>query len=252
MVSCKIIEDLLPSYCDGLTGEESNAMIREHIASCPQCAALLNKMSETQQIPVADHRESFREKMKEYAHKHTVRRLGILLGCALAVLLVVLLWCNSQTVAKWMMVKKTGGKPVAVALEVPAENNSLESYYVCHTGEDYALVTLAKHPVLKVWYMKDMHRPDDNSYTISAWFGDSNHRWYNGENLSVDFEINYLYIGNNAVAPIVLAEEDIPGDVFVKVNQQGENYWIHVVSDNSDALNQLQIIQLLESKGYIA
>ena len=99
--------------------------------------------------------------------------------------------------------------------------------------------------------MKGIHRPDDNSYTTSAWFGDSNHRWFDGESLSVEFEFNYLYIGNNAIAPIVLNEADIPGDVLVKVNQQGENYWIHVISDNSDALNQLQIMQLLQSKGFV-
>lgn len=35
--TCGIIEDLLHSYCDGLTGENVSEMIREHLEECPDC-----------------------------------------------------------------------------------------------------------------------------------------------------------------------------------------------------------------------
>ena len=43
----------------------------------------------------------------------------------------------------------------------------------------------------------------------------------------------------------------IPLDVYVEVNQNGAHYWIHVVSDNVDAINQLDLMGLLKTKGFI-
>lgn len=36
-VGCKVIEDLLTLYIDGLTSEESNGLIHQHISNCNQC-----------------------------------------------------------------------------------------------------------------------------------------------------------------------------------------------------------------------
>ena len=39
--SCKIIEDLLPMYHDGICSEESAALIEEHLHECPNCSQIL-------------------------------------------------------------------------------------------------------------------------------------------------------------------------------------------------------------------
>ncbi|MBE5866333.1 MAG: zf-HC2 domain-containing protein [Lachnospiraceae bacterium] len=36
-ISCGIIQDLLVSYCDGLTADNVAAMIQEHLEECPAC-----------------------------------------------------------------------------------------------------------------------------------------------------------------------------------------------------------------------
>ena len=38
-LSCAIVEDLLPTYVEGLTSEETNMAVEAHLASCPACAA---------------------------------------------------------------------------------------------------------------------------------------------------------------------------------------------------------------------
>lgn len=38
-LSCAIVEDLLPTYVERLTSEETNAAVLAHLASCPACAA---------------------------------------------------------------------------------------------------------------------------------------------------------------------------------------------------------------------
>ena len=41
---CKIIEDLLPLYHDGVCSEESKQMVEEHLSQCEECRNLLKKI----------------------------------------------------------------------------------------------------------------------------------------------------------------------------------------------------------------
>lgn len=42
--NCNIIRDLLPLYADAVCSEDSRAAVRQHIAECPDCAALLARI----------------------------------------------------------------------------------------------------------------------------------------------------------------------------------------------------------------
>ena len=44
-LTCGIVEDLLPSYVDGLTGEESTEAVREHLDRCEKCRKKYQAMS---------------------------------------------------------------------------------------------------------------------------------------------------------------------------------------------------------------
>ena len=41
---CEILQDLLPLYVDGACSESSAAMVRDHLANCPQCKDLYEKL----------------------------------------------------------------------------------------------------------------------------------------------------------------------------------------------------------------
>lgn len=43
-ISCNVIGDLLPLYCDDVCSQDSRRMVEEHLAGCPECAALHEKM----------------------------------------------------------------------------------------------------------------------------------------------------------------------------------------------------------------
>ena len=43
-LSCGLVRDLLPSYLEGLTSEETNEALREHFKSCEKCAGALKAM----------------------------------------------------------------------------------------------------------------------------------------------------------------------------------------------------------------
>lgn len=43
-LDCRIVQDLLPSYVDGLTCEYTNQEVEAHVAECLECAELLKRM----------------------------------------------------------------------------------------------------------------------------------------------------------------------------------------------------------------
>ena len=56
-LSCKVIEDMLPMYYDGVCSDESATLVEEHIAECPQCSSVLSNLHseiEIQKDPVND------------------------------------------------------------------------------------------------------------------------------------------------------------------------------------------------------
>ena len=44
MMECGIIRDLMPSYVDGLTSEESGRAVEEHVQECAECRDFLHAM----------------------------------------------------------------------------------------------------------------------------------------------------------------------------------------------------------------
>ena len=45
-ISCKVIQDLLPLYHDGVTSLETNALVEEHLQTCEACQEEFHKLQE--------------------------------------------------------------------------------------------------------------------------------------------------------------------------------------------------------------
>lgn len=80
-MKCEIIKDLLPSYVDGLTSEETNKEVEEHIQGCSDCSRMLQDMR-TPEKPFASNK-------KEVDYLKKVRRRNIIA----AILCVVITAC---------------------------------------------------------------------------------------------------------------------------------------------------------------
>ena len=60
-ISCKIIEDLLPLYHDGVCSEESKIVVREHLKDCERFKDVLNTITnETFEMDVNSNIEESR------------------------------------------------------------------------------------------------------------------------------------------------------------------------------------------------
>ena len=79
---CKIVQDLLPSYIEKLTDNETNQFIEEHLKNCKECQKVLNDMEEK----LSANTEDIEKKKVNYLKKYN-RELRVLQIIVLVVLL---------------------------------------------------------------------------------------------------------------------------------------------------------------------
>lgn len=111
---CKIIQDLLPNYIDGLTNEHTNEFIKEHLSKCESCKAKYNDMNEQLDLDYkADDKEI---KSMEKVHKRIIT-MGIVI-LVLSVIIAICIYINYQM--SHLLNPKTGK---AYGLEIEATND---------------------------------------------------------------------------------------------------------------------------------
>lgn len=84
-INCNIIRDLLPSYIDKLTSNESNELIEAHLTECADCKELISTLSQTVQV---DTKEANRE--IDYLKKIKAKRRKML---RLTVIVCTVIFC---------------------------------------------------------------------------------------------------------------------------------------------------------------
>lgn len=66
-LTCAVVRDLLPSFVEGLTSEETNALMAAHLADCPACAKLHRDMTAPEEaaetaVPEVDYLKKVKKK----------------------------------------------------------------------------------------------------------------------------------------------------------------------------------------------
>lgn len=84
-LTCGVVRDLLPSYVEGLTSEETNRAVEAHLAACAGCTAQKNAMAEPEE-PV-EQEETAKE--VDYLKKVKRRRWKWMAGAVLCTLALV-------------------------------------------------------------------------------------------------------------------------------------------------------------------
>ena len=93
-LSCKVIEDMLPIYYDGVCSDESAALVEEHLKDCPLCSRALADLRSSINIPekpVDDLKplEGIRKKWKKSKWAYIQRGICITLAALLLVTAVL-------------------------------------------------------------------------------------------------------------------------------------------------------------------
>ena len=84
---CKIIQDLLPSYIEKLTNEETNKYIEEHLKECDECKKVLENMKED--LKFDDEKRDDKEVKYIKKFRNKMRILKFILLCIFIIFIVL-------------------------------------------------------------------------------------------------------------------------------------------------------------------
>ena len=90
-LTCEVIQDLLPSYADGLLSEDSRELVEEHLHTCQRCCKMLENMQK-----IEKKQEKSETGSKNALHK--IKRKLLLQRILTAIIAVVLTLCIVRAV----------------------------------------------------------------------------------------------------------------------------------------------------------
>ena len=86
-MKCNIIQDLLPSYIDGICSEETASEVETHIENCAQCKKMMQMMKQPTQHIVETNVEEAKEPFKRINKK---RRLQVIAASLLTFMIMII------------------------------------------------------------------------------------------------------------------------------------------------------------------
>ncbi|MDE6745937.1 MAG: zf-HC2 domain-containing protein, partial [Oscillospiraceae bacterium] len=107
IVTCKVIEDLLPLYADGICSEDTKTVVEHHTAECAECRKKLEAMTSDTAEPEksGEKKPSPENPFKKLRRHYTRLVICTLLICAAVMIpsaLVFRLYVNEETNNKGM------------------------------------------------------------------------------------------------------------------------------------------------------
>lgn len=121
-VSCNIIGDLLPLYCDNVCSRESREMVEAHLQGCPKCARMLEKMRTECRVPNAEEQEQ-EEIMKNMASRwHKSVKKSFCRGVLITLCAVLLLLGGHYSLTRLILVPVPPDSTQAVVENVSDES----------------------------------------------------------------------------------------------------------------------------------
>ncbi len=133
-IDCEVVQDLFPSYIEGLTSEKTNAVIEEHLAGCEKCSKVLAAM----RSPASDTSDISPEEKQEidFLKKNRKRNRRIIFGSIAAALLLILV-----VLALRVFAIGTKNDPNWAAMNLKVVDNELD-FTAVPTGSGTAIASL--------------------------------------------------------------------------------------------------------------
>ena len=258
MDECKLVADLLPTYCDELTGEETNTFIQSHLNGCPECGRLLEQMQykRMRQMELDNEQEAFRAAMAGYQRRHR-SRVRLIAGICLALVALALIF---RAFSFDLAVASTGLRETKVIVDSAGSGNSKIVYG--KTKGDYraGLASLSKN-ALGFWTVNyvDIAAPDRTYGNAVAFWSEFLYSIYPADSANSNVEphittvAHVIYAGNNAIAPLEqLPMELIPENVTIMITQGSAYYHIHVTQVFPEGGSSFDLMPLLKEHNLIS
>ena len=230
-LSCDVIRDLLPAVADEIASADTEALVKEHIATCDNCRAALAAMRAPEAAPTADEKEI------DYLKKTRKKGLRAVIAAALAVLML----CAAGLALRAFVIG-FDGDPAWLMSEVAAEgthlalrcspNDSAGAVGKMEFSEEDGVVTVNARRVLA----SPLHRGSaEETYEatepIRRVIVNSRVVWDEGTRISPYtaklFALRNPYVGD-ASADMALLRAMLEGDYTIELQTEAEPYGMTV------------------------
>lgn len=253
MDECKIVTDLLPTYCDELTSGETNSFMRAHLDRCPGCSRMLEQMQQIQQQQKeADiRRREFKAALAGYEQKHRTRVQLLVFVCVVLIAVFFIFRTFSFDLA--ISAVGLNRRDVTVVQKPTTDDNGKIFQVVCsETKEDDCVIAYVEKNILGFWTVKHVATPD-KAYGVAQiiW---SEHLFSNPSGMpKITTVFHGIYAGCNATDSLEkLPLESLPDNVTVMVTQHSDSYCIHVITVLPDGGTAYNILPLLKENNLIS
>ena len=152
--ACPVIQDLLPLYAEDLTGEESRALVEEHLEECDACKQTLEDLRDAKPVTALTDTVPLLL-MKQLLRRHTLLWC-LLTGCLIAAMAFTLLGRMTAPEAApyvkdlFRIEKAEDGRfTVTVAAKSEPGVDYLVEYFTNETGSESMSVTAYTSPWLR-------------------------------------------------------------------------------------------------------
>lgn len=130
---CKIVEDLLPLYHDGVCSKESRQMVDEHLAQCEDCRKMLGQIDGELVSPVVKDADikplkSINKAVKKGKKKALIAGIAITLAVLLAIFIGWSAWWYTHEYAYYAAF--TEGHPPMSVYEIGEDGSILQSIVI--------------------------------------------------------------------------------------------------------------------------
>ncbi|MBR4808531.1 MAG: zf-HC2 domain-containing protein [Lachnospiraceae bacterium] len=156
-IDCEVVQDLFPSYIDGLTCQRTNEVIEEHIAGCEKCRQVLSSMrgSSEEAMSISPEDKEEIDFLKKNKKRNRRILIGSLAGAFLLFLLVIALRAfviGTENDPNWTAINLRVADKELEFIAVPA--GSADSIASLEFTEEDGVVTVQARSVLSIPYFR--------------------------------------------------------------------------------------------------
>lgn len=158
-ISCDVVGDLLPLYCDGVCSEDSRKIVEDHLQDCPKCSGLLQKMRTEYRLS-SEEEQKQEEIVKDMASKwrHSVKKsfcTGVLITVCTCLILMGGYWALTRLIlvpvplaTTEAAVQNVSDEHVTISLRVTDGNKVISaSTKITEDGRCYILLQRGVIPI---------------------------------------------------------------------------------------------------------
>lgn len=234
-LTCGVVRDLLPSYVEGLTSQETNTAVERHLADCPDCTRLRTDLAgETPPPPEEVKEVDYLKKVKRRGRRRVVAAVAVtVLVLALGIAAKLFLIGSPANWDTWENYNFTARTNVPNQLDISFYPDELPDTAYCHwnvTNENGIVCVSARKVLPSVFHDTSEHWEHISLSGVREVWVANQLVWQGGVVISPQMDRVYQaktpYVGNaSAVGQVVSAGRfDWLGDYTMELQTSAQPY----------------------------